>query len=217
MDEETNLTLSQIAEKYNVSRDTICRWVKQGIISYSVMPSGIKRYHYKPDVRQVEPPKAEDKRISIIYARVSTAKQTDDLRKQIALLEHNYPEHVLYSDVGSGLNYKRKALRKMVEQVLAGKVREIVVTYRDRLCRFSFELFEWLFARFGTRIVVLEEPDSSPEKELVDDLLAVITVFGARANGLRKYKSKIKSDPDLSFVSAKGETSPNVGDGEDGV
>lgn len=218
MDEEHNLTLSQIAEKYNVNRDTVLRWVKRGIITYTVLPSGIRRYHYKPEVHLAEKDQSEEpNRVGIIYARVSSAKQTPDLRNQIAFLEERYPNHLLYTDVGSGLNYKRKGLRKMVDRVLKGEVSEIVVTYRDRLSRFSFEHFLWLFGKFDTKILVLAEPDSSPEKELMDDLLSILTVFSARAHGLQKYKNKIKSDPDLSFVGAKDKAEADAGDREVGV
>jgi predicted site-specific integrase-resolvase len=217
MDEEDNLTLGQIAEKYNVCRDTILKWAKNGIISYTKLPSGIRRYHYRPKIFDAEPkpPSEEPERVGIIYARVSSSKQTDDLQNQIKLLRQSYPDHELYSDVGSGLNYKRKNLRKMVRLVLKEQVSEIVVAYRDRLSRFSFEFFQWLFGLFGAKIVVLAEPVCSPEKEMVDDLLAVLTVFSARANGLRKYKNKIKSDPDLSYPNPKVHFEATVGDGKD--
>ena len=202
--DKDNYTLAQIAEKYNVCKDTILRWVKQGRISYIKLPTGIRRYHYKAETFQIQTEeKDQDTRRGIIYARVSSSKQRDDLHRQISVLEEQYPTYDLITDIGSGLNYKRKGLRRMVERVLEGSVSEVVVAYRDRLSRFSFEFFLWLFGKCETKIVVLANIITSPEQEMVQDLMSIITVFSCRANGFRKYRTQIKNDKDLSIGKPK--------------
>ncbi|MDC0839035.1 IS607 family transposase, partial [Limnoraphis robusta] len=68
----------------------------------------------------------------------------------------------------------------------------------DRLARFGFDLISWLCEQDGTKIVVLNQDGLSPERELVEDILAIVHIFSCRLDGLRKYKSAIKKDPDLS-------------------
>jgi predicted site-specific integrase-resolvase len=77
---------------------------------------------------------------------------------------------------------------------MQGNVDEIVVAYRDRLCRFGYEIFEFLFKKYGTKLVVLNHKDCSKEEEMVQDLLSIVTVFSCRTNGLRKYKNQIQRD-----------------------
>ena len=78
--------------------------------------------------------------------------------------------------------------------VLDGKVKEVIITYKDRLARFAFELLEWQFSLYGCKITVINIESSSPEKELTEDLMTIIHVFSARLYGLRKYKSKIRKE-----------------------
>ena len=77
-------------------------------------------------------------------------------------------------------------------QVFDRNIEEIVVTHKDRLARFGFEFIERVCEHFGTRIVVLNRKETSPESELVQDILAIIHVFSSRLYGLRKYKKELK-------------------------
>ena len=96
------------------------------------------------------------------------------------------------SDIGSGLNYKRKHFNRMMELVELGQVRRIVIAHRDRLARFGYDYFEAFCERHHTEIVVMNAESMSPEQELVRDLLAIVTVFSARLHGLRSYKKVLK-------------------------
>ena len=120
---------------------------------------------------------------SIIYARVSSAKQRADLDRQIDDLQKAYPGHTLISDIASGVNFKRKGLHTILEQVLAGVVVEIVVTHRDRLARIGCDILEFIFEKAGTRLVVHCKDDENDENDLAGDLLAVTTVIVASYNG----------------------------------
>jgi len=117
-------------------------------------------------------------------------------------------------DIASGLNFKRKGLDSVLERVLSGKVEEVVVAHKDRLCRFGFELFESIARFHNTRIVVLDAAQESPQAELVRDLLSIIHVFSCRLYGLRKYSKQIKEDSDLPKAGEPSEDSAVPGDFE---
>jgi predicted site-specific integrase-resolvase len=141
---------------------------------------------------------SQSNRSKIIYARVSSKGQSNDLDSQIQYLRTRYPNHELIQDIGSGLNFKRKGLTALLERLLSGDVEEVVIAHRDRLCRFGFELFLTIAEKFNTKIVVLDDAQQSPHDELVADLLSIVHVFSCRLYGLRKYSKKIKEDKDLS-------------------
>jgi predicted site-specific integrase-resolvase len=128
----------------------------------------------------------------IIYTRVSSSKQKNDLDRQTAFLQNKYPNHIVIKDIGSGLNYKRKGLLKLLELSFKGLVGEVVVYSKDRLCRFGFELVEWLLLQNDSKILVLEQIDKSPEQEFSEDILSILQVFACRWNGKRKYTDKNK-------------------------
>ena len=129
-------------------------------------------------------------KITVCYARVSSSHQKEDLSRQIKFLTEKYPSARLFQDVGSGLNWKRPGLLAILDLVHKGLVAEIVVTYKDRLCRFGSELLEWIFKKNNVKLVVLYTccDNTDPTTELAEDLLAVTTVFVARNNGLRAGK-----------------------------
>jgi putative resolvase len=95
-------------------------------------------------------------------------------------------------DIGSGLNYKRKQFNRLFEMVELGQVKVIIIAHRDRLIRFGYEWFEAFCERHGTKIVVINGDKLSPENEMVEDLLAIVTVFSARFHGLRSYRKVIE-------------------------
>jgi len=135
----------------------------------------------------------------ICYCRVSTPGQKDDLQRQIEFMQKMYPTYEVITDIGSGINFKRKGLQTILDLAHRNKIEVLVVAYRDRLCRFGFDLFEHILqSQSNAKIVVFNEISSSPEQELVNDLIQIITVFGARINGLRKYSKSIKEDKDIS-------------------
>ena len=161
------------------------------------MDSGRYLYNISKFIGDRNPTSPERK--NICYARVYGRGQKSDLQNQINYLKTKYPTYEIISDYGSGLNYKRKGLQTILDLAYKGELGEIVVTYKDRLCRFGFELFEYILEKqCNAKIVVHCQGSTSPEAELSTDLLSIITVFSARMHGLRKYKSKIKNDTTIS-------------------
>ncbi|MGZ0214410.1 MAG: IS607 family transposase [Actinomycetales bacterium] len=126
-----------------------------------------------------------DERVDVIYARVSTRKQLAHLTTQIAGLQRKHPGCRVFKDCASGLNFKRKGLQALLQLAAQGRVRNVHVAYRDRLCRFAYELVEFVLGQHGATIVVDADDAQSPEQDLADDVLSVITVFGARLYGKR--------------------------------
>jgi predicted site-specific integrase-resolvase len=125
---------------------------------------------------------------NIIYIRVSSRKQSEDLKRQQDYLVDKFPGYRVVSDIGSGINFKRKGFLSILEQVKNGNVQQVVVATRDRLCRFGFELVEWFFETFDTKLLVLQS-DNNEEDTLSQDVLSIIQVFNCRNNGRRRYKS----------------------------
>jgi len=96
------------------------------------------------------------------------------------------------SDIGSGLNYKRKGLCKLIDLVCDGKIKAVVIAHKDRLVRFGFDHFYFLFQRFGTDILIMNQESLSPEEEMVQDLMSIVHCFSCRLYGLRSYKKVIR-------------------------
>ena len=133
----------------------------------------------------------------ICYCRVSSTKQKEDLERQVEFMRQQFPDAEIIRDIGSGLNFKRKGLLTILERLMQGDKLKIIVACRDRLCRFGFELFEYMVQRNGGEIVVQDKTVHSPESELTTDLLSILHVFSCRMHGLRSYSKQIKEDPNL--------------------
>ena len=130
--------------------------------------------------------------LDAVYARVSTRKQSGDLERQLGSLRDAHPNAAVFSDVASGLNFKRKGLRALLKLAFEGKLRRVHVAHKDRLCRFAFDIVEYTLAQHGAVVVVDDDgsQDGSDEQDLAQDVLSVITVFGARLHGKRSGQGR---------------------------
>jgi predicted site-specific integrase-resolvase len=109
-------------------------------------------------------------------------------------MKEKYPNYRMIKDIGSGINFKRKGLLEIIDLAITGKLNEIVIVYKDRLCRFGYELIEYIIKKYSNgKITILNKIENSPQEEIVKDLVQIINVFSARINGLRKYKKDIKN------------------------
>ena len=181
---------SRIAAKMlGVHPNTLRKWADSGKIRFIKSESGQRRYDVRGFVGE------GGKHETICYCRVSSPKQKDDLQRQIEFMQKKYPEAEIIKDIGSGINFKRKGLRSILERAMRGDKLTVVSAHRDRLCRFGFDLIEWIIRSGGGEVVVLDETQLSPEQELTQDLQAILHVFACRMHGLRKYRSQIAEDP----------------------
>ena len=133
-------------------------------------------------------------RITIGYCRVSSHKQKDDLERQIDnvktyLMAKGQPFEII-SDIGSGINYKKKGLRELIKRISQNQVEKVVVLYKDRLLRFGFELVEYIASLYNCEIEIIDNTEKSEQQELVEDLVQIITVFSCKLQGKRANKAK---------------------------
>lgn len=178
------VSAKEAKEIFKVSEQTLRRWSNENKIKTRLTKGGHRRY-FVPD----------NSKEKIIYCRVSSSKQKEDLKRQIAYMRRKFPEYEVISDIGSGINFKRKGFISLLQRVIKGDVSEVVVTFTDRLSRFNYDFFEWLFQQFGCRIISLNKTkESSPEQELSEDIMSIITTFAAKYHGSRKYGNKKNKD-----------------------
>ncbi len=132
------------------------------------------------------------KNMKICYCRVSSRKQINDLYRQVRAMKKKYPAHTIIKDIGSGLNMNRKGLLQLLEYVIDGKVEELVITYKDRLTRFGYELIEWLMKTYSQGIIKIlnKKEEETPQEEMLKDVLQIMNVYVAKINGMRKGKNK---------------------------
>lgn len=183
--------LRKAVEQLGLHPNTLRRYADEGKIR--VIKNGAKQRLF--DVQSYV---SQSAATSIVcYCRVSSRKQRDDLDRQVAYLSSLYPDATVVSDIGSGINFKRKGLRSLLDRLLQGDKLTLVVAHRDRLARFGFELIQHMVEQNGGSILVLDQTVYSPESELTADILSILHVFSCRVNGLRKYSKKIKEDQDL--------------------
>jgi excisionase family DNA binding protein len=198
-------TPKQLASVLGVTTQTLQDWERQGKIKAIKTKGGHRRYIY--DVPKIHDEFKKPKR-KFIYARVSSAKQKPDLQRQVDALQTQYPDFEVIQDVGSGINFKRRGLITLLENVLGGNVSHIVVAHKDRLTRFGFDMFQYLFTKFGVSFEVLSDNDvKEPITDLAKDLLSIVTVFTARYYGSRKY-SLLKENKVLSQQRTKKTSKP---------
>ena len=182
---------SVLSKKYGVAKTSARRWRIAGLLRSIQTPGGHHRYLFD-DIVAIRHRTTTGRRIA--YCRVSSSKQKDDLCRQVESFKETHPEHEIIKDIGSGINFKRKGLLRMFDAVLEGRVEEVVIAHRDRLCRFAFDFLEWICKRGNTRIVVQDQVILSFEQELTEDLVAIIHVFSCKLHGSRRYKNKGKKD-----------------------
>jgi putative resolvase len=187
--------IGKAANTIGVSKETLRRWEALGKITVERTPKGHRRYDLSQFRGALLPNKATRIRRTIAYARVSSHDQKTDLKTQIALLEtfcaNRGYHYEIIQDLGSGLNYDKKGLKKLIKELCSGAIERLVVTHKDRLLRFGSELIFSLCEHFGTEVIVINAAvDSSFEEDLAQDVLEIITVFSARLYGSRSRKNK---------------------------
>ena len=192
----------QASELLGVHQRTLYQWDAKGKIETIRTPGNKRLYNVKKfleeskcnnekkcidDLDKLDEMKGK---LNICYARVSSAGQKDDLERQKQFLMKTYPRYILIEDIGSGVNLNKRGLRKIIKLAIAGKINKLVISYKDRLARFGYELIEDIIKEYsnGEIIVLNKKKDIRPEEELVYDVLQIMNVFVAKMNGLRKYK-----------------------------
>lgn len=198
----TNYKPKDFAELLGVSVKTLQRWDREGILKANRTLTDRRYYTYDQYLQFKGIHIEKDTRQIVIYARVSTKNQKEDLRNQVSFLRQFCNARGMIVDqcikeYGSGLNYNRKKWNALLEEVMEGNIKSIVITHKDRFIRFGYDWFEQFCKKFGTNIVVVNNEELSPQEELVEDIVSILHVFSCRLYGLRKYKKQITEDVEL--------------------
>ena len=140
----------------SVHQRTLYNWEESGKIETIRTPGGKRLYNvekFLKNLKKGEEIKEEDiediERLKIVYVRVSTRSQEDDLERQKKYMKKYYPDHILIEDIGSGMNLNKRGIRKIIKYAIAGKIEELVIAYKDRLARFGYELIEDLIREYS--------------------------------------------------------------------
>lgn len=191
-----------IAKILNVTVNTLQRWDRENIFVAKRTPKTNRRYYTEEQLNDFLGKKNRISNDIVIYARVSNNSQKDDLKNQIEYLK-NYANNKGYivseiiSDIGSGLNYNRKNWNLLLKNILTKKISKVIISHKDRFIRFGFDWFFNFANMYGCEIEIVNNETTSPQEEMIKDLISIIHVFSCRIYGLRKYKNQISGDKTL--------------------
>ena len=185
----------KVTEILGVTAQTLRNWDKEGKLKPSYVKSNGYRYYSEDSILSYTQERKTKKNLNVIgYARVSSKKQSDDLERQVnnlkTYLDSKYTDYEIITDIGSGINYTKPGLKKLIEKINRKEVDLIVVLYKDRLLRFGFELVEYFAELNNVKIEVLDKIDKNQDQELVEDLVQIIAAFSCKIQGKRKNKTK---------------------------
>ena len=183
--------MKEASKLLGVTVRTIQRWDKEGKIR-CVRTIGGKRRVPESEIKRILGIHEERKIVG--YARVSFHTQKDDLERQIELIKRYAKERgwkiEILKDVGSGLKENRRNFQKLLRMVMNREVSKVIIAYPDRLTRFGFKILEGFFKSYGTEIVVINKEEKSPQEELIEDLITIISHFAGKLYGMRSHKYK---------------------------
>ena len=188
-------SLRKVSEMLGVTSQTLRNWDREGKLKPSYTKSNGYRYYSEDSILSYTQERKTKKELNVVgYARVSSNKQKDDLDRQVdnlnEYIKNHYKNYSIITDIGSGINYTKPGLTKLIELINKKEVDVIVVLYKDRLLRFGFELVEEFARLNNVKIEVLDRIDKTQDEELVEDLVQIITVFSCRIQGKRKNEIK---------------------------
>jgi predicted site-specific integrase-resolvase len=168
-----------------ICRKTLQNWANDGKIDYIRTEGNWRKYNLDKYLNDNDLlPK-----LKVCYCRVSSYDQKEDLSRQIKFLKKKYPKHQVITDIGSGINFKRKGLLKLLNLAIENKLDEVVITYKDRLCRIGYDLIEHILKIYSNTKIIFENIENkSSQQQITEDLIEIITVYSSKLYGSRSYK-----------------------------
>ncbi len=187
-------SISVAAKQLGVSQDTLRRWERAGKITAERTARGHRRFDLTKLLGRASA-LSNHKQQTLVYARVSSHDQKSDLDRQVQVLENfcsvNGWSYEIIQDLGSGLNFEKRGLKKLLQKICSEKIDRLVLTHKDRLLRFGSELIFALCEHFGVEVVIMNKSEETRfEDDLVQDVLEIITIFSARLYGARSRKNQ---------------------------
>lgn len=197
------LRMNEVSEITGLAHSTLRLMHRKGEFVPAKISPGGTRYYSDEQVKEYMGVKTVSKRIVIGYARVSSRKQEDDLDRQIENLKtymfaKGYSFEII-TDIGSGINYSKKGLTKLLERTHEGEVSKVVILHKDRLVRFGFELLETVCKLNDCEIEIVDNTPKINEEELINDLVKVVNVLGSDLKGeqsklVKQFVEDLKDD-----------------------
>lgn len=187
------MSIGKFAKKVGVNVATLRRMDTSGDLKPYHVSKGGTRYYSTEQLKYFGDTQQKAKLV-VGYCRVSTPSQKDDLENQVNnvktyMIAKGYSFEMI-TDIGSGIDYKRQGLKKLIDKINNQEISKIVILYKDRLVGFGYELIEYLCFINNIEIEIIDHTETSKEKELTDDLIQIITVFANRLYGQRSKKTK---------------------------
>lgn len=187
------ISIGKFAKKVGLTTASLRRMHQSGeCIPYHITKGGTRYY----SLDQLKDFSTADKKEKLVigYCRVSTSSQKNDLETQINnvksyMYAKGYNFEII-SDIGSGINYKKKGLQELLDKINDQKISKIIVLYKDRLIGFGFELIEYLCKINNIEIEIIDNTKQSKEQELSDNLIQIVTVFANQLYGQCSKRTK---------------------------
>lgn len=183
----------EVLRLLRITRPTLCKYIKDGVISGKKLPNGQYDYDETSVYRFLN---KDVPRKTYIYARVSTQKQKQDLQNQINILKqfcfsNGYQINGVFSDIASGISFEnRKDLFRLLDDVLDNKVEKVIITYKDRLSRVGFELFYHLFKKHNCDIIVISDVGSEKldSEEIFEEIVSLLHCYSMKLYSKRRVQ-----------------------------
>jgi putative resolvase len=184
-----------------ICRATLYNYVKLGLIKTTVLSNG----YYDYDEHSVLQFIKKDNRYNVIYARVSTYKQKNDLNTQVNNITNfcktnKININKIYQEISSGIDLDRTEFSELMNDVFNYKINKIYISHRDRLTRLSFKTIESIFNKFNTQIIVINDTNhESNDHEIFEELISLMHIFSTtmysnrRKNKINIYKQDIEN------------------------
>ena len=187
------ISRKEVLKTLGVHPNTINNMVKRGELT-AIKLGNKKLYDLDKYIREKGLTRQNSIKKKICYCRVSSAKQKEDLIRQIKYMKDRFPLHEIISDIGSGINFNRKGIKQIIENAVKGEIEEVVIAYKDRLARIGYDIIEFLIKQYsnGKILIINKSEEETPIEELTKDIMTIMNVYVAKINGLRRYKKEMK-------------------------
>ena len=191
------VSIGKVCELLGISLSTAYRWIKSGKLKSEFRTLGNHRRFNLSSIHSQFIPTNNNNKLTLLYSRVSSHDQKQDLITQQSKLLHyaqsnNFNNIKLISDLGSGLNYKKSGLNQLLNLILTQQIQTLIINHKDRLLRFGSELIFKLCDFYHIKVIILEDKSLSFEETLTHDVIELMTVFCAKLYGKRSHKNKLK-------------------------
>lgn len=194
--QEEYISIGKVAKRLGVSISTCYRWIKSGKLQETFRTLGNHRRFNTDSVDLLIRPKTTTELRVVTYARVSSHDQKDDLIRQNDKLinyakNSGYNNIVSITDLGSGLNYKKSGLKKLLKLIMTKSIDVLILNHKDRLLRFGSELIFSLCSFYKIEVKIIEDIELNFNEELTHNVIELMTVFCAKLYGKRSHKNKL--------------------------